>query len=576
MVWLIANAASAGLVLAALPHAVGDFWAYTLALYFLYAIACLGLGLSWGQAGLLSLGQGFFVGMSAYLSGLTLIAFSHGWLVYPLLAGCAVLPGMLAYLIGRMIFHGRSQNGAFFALITLGLVLLAYQVANSWNSVTGGFNGLRGIPGIPGMDGFRYAYTLSAVALWLAIVFVAWIIATPLGVLWRALSQDERRVAFLGFECNRLKAVAFGFSGLLGGVAGTLYAPENNLVTPDLFGFALSTNFVVWVAIGGRSTLYGPVFGAVGIGLATAHLRETVDFWEVILAVVFIFVVLYSRGGVFGRFEPAMRRLLSGARARRMPAPARALDAGGGSLGVDRLNLRAGGVNIINDLSFEIERPGVYCLIGPNGAGKTTTFNAMTGEMTPQSGTVRIMGAVRTVRLPHILSKAGLGRKFQIPNVFDDLTVGENLAIALWTGRISRRGLLSFAPLSWTSRTLEELQGRFEFLRQHDRNAKELSHGQRQILDLAMALCTEPKAILLDEPCAGLSLAETREVVNTIRWAVNEFNATAVVIEHDMTLVRELADRVFVLHEGQLLAEGSVEDIQNNAVVKSVYAGGAK
>ena len=123
MAWLIANAIFIGSALITLPFLVGDFWAYTLALYFLYAIACLGVGLSWGQAGLLSLGQGFFVGIGAYLSGLTLIQFSHSWLIYPLLLVCMLIPGLIAYLIGRMIFQGRAQNGAFFALITLELWL---------------------------------------------------------------------------------------------------------------------------------------------------------------------------------------------------------------------------------------------------------------------------------------------------------------------------------------------------------------------------------------------------------------------------------------------------------------------
>ena len=161
MAWLIANAIWIGTGLIALPYLIGDFWAYSIALYFLYAIACLGVGLSWGQAGLLSLGQGFFVGIGAYLSGLTLIRFSDSILIYPLLVLCVIFPGILAYLIGRMIFRGRAQNGAFFALITLALVLLAAQIATSWNSVTGGYNGLSGIPGIPGMDGFEVLRRLS-------------------------------------------------------------------------------------------------------------------------------------------------------------------------------------------------------------------------------------------------------------------------------------------------------------------------------------------------------------------------------------------------------------------------------
>lgn len=573
MAWLAANAILIGAVVTALPLVSGEFWAYTLALYFLYAIAGLGVGLSWGQAGLLSLGQGFFVGIGAYLSGLFLIDFSNSGLVFPLLVLSAVLPGVLAYALGRAIFRGRTRNPAFFALITLALVLLASQVATSWNAVTGGYNGLRGIPGIPGMDDFEDAYTLSSAALLVSMLLAGWLIASPLGVLWRALAERERRLDYLGFDHNHLKSVAFGVSGLLGGLAGALYAPENSLVTPDLFGFVLSANLVVWVAIGGRGTLYGPVLGVVALGLLTAILRDRVVYWEAILAALFIVTVLYFRRGFCGWLEPALKRRFDRRKRIPCPAPERHLPRSDGSLEVDRLALRVGSVTILRELTFRIDRPGIYCLIGPNGAGKTTTFDAITGERHSQSGAVHVLGRRRRRHEPRGLTMRGLGRKFQIPDVFDELTVGENTAISLWSGRASRRDLLRLSLLDWTSPVLEELERRFPFLSGRDRKVASLSHGQRQILDLAMVLCTESRLILLDEPCAGLSLVETEQVIETIRWATRRFGATTLVIEHDMALVQTLADRVFVLHNGRLLAEGTVEEIRANAEVRTVYAG---
>ena len=576
MAWLGANGLAAGAALAVLPFLVGEFWAYTLALYFLYAVACLGVGISWGQAGLLSLGQGFFVGIGAYLSGLSLIHFSDSGVVFLLLFGSAVVPGAIAYAVGWMIFHGRAQNGAYFALITLALVLLAAQITTSWNSVTGGYNGLRGIPGIPGMDDFGAVYVLSAVALLAAMLFAGWLIASPLGVLWRALARDERRVAFLGFDHNHLKSIAFACSGLLGGVAGMLYAPENNLVTPDLFGFLLSTNFVVWVAIGGRSTLYGPVLGAIALGLLTASLREAISYWEAILAAIFIVAVLRFRDGVCGRPEAALRRWFARRRQRLRAAPERRLARPEELLVLEKVSLRIGAVGILDDLSLCIDRPGIYCLIGPNGAGKSTTFDAVTGEAVAQSGSIRVLGQEPARRGARHLTRAGLGRKFQIPNVFDDLTIGENLGIALWTGRAGWRDLAGFAALDWTSPVLGELERHFPFLGERARAVRDLSHGQRQVLDLAMVLCTEPRIILLDEPCAGLSLSETRRVTEVIRWATGAFGATTLIIEHDMALVQSLAERVFVLHQGRLLAEGTVGEIQRNAAVKAVYSGGVR
>ena len=575
MAWWRVNTLFAGVVLFALPYVLDSFLAYSLALYMLYAVACLGVGLSWGQAGLLSLGQGLFVGLGGYLSGLSLIAYSQSWLIYPILLLCVLAPGVVGLLIGWLIFRGRTLNGAFFALITLGLVLLASLIATSWNAVTGGFNGLLGVPGLPGFDGFEYAYPIAASALFVAITLVAWLMGTPLGVLWRAVAQDERRVSYLGFDPNALKTAAFGLSGLLGGLAGVLYAPINNLVTPDLFGFALSTNFVIWVAIGGRTTLYGPVLGAIGIGMLTATLRDRIEYWEVVLALIFMATVLYFKWGLLGHIEPWIKARIARGRQALSPAPPRAMTHAG-TMAFDNISLQAGQVKILNDLSFSIDTPGIYCLIGPNGAGKTTTFNALTGELPVQGGSLTALEARTDDPDAQNLTKRGMARKFQIPSVFDTLTIGENLSLALWTARLSRRGLLGFAAQHWTSPILQALEERFPFLKERDRSVRDLSHGQRQMLDLAMVLCTEPKLILLDEPCAGLSKSETHEVTETIRWACDELKATGVIIEHDMALVQALADKIFVLHNGALLAEGSVAEIQANEAVKAVYGGGSK
>lgn len=575
MAWFRANVLLAGAVLVILPYMIDAFLAYTLALYMLYAVACLGVGLSWGQAGLLSLGQGLFVGLGGYFSGLSLITYSESPLLYPLLVLCIVTPGALGFGLGLLIFRGKALNGAFFAIITLGLVLLASLVATSWNTVTGGFNGLLGIPGLPGLDGFEFAYPIAAIALFAAIALTAWLMATPLSVLWRAVAQDEQRVRYLGYDPNLLKSIALGISGLLGGLAGVLYAPIINLVTPDLFSFALSTNFVIWVAIGGRVTLYGPVFGAIGIGMLTSTLRESINWWEVVLAIVFIFTVLYFKWGLLGQIEPHLQRWLSRQDAPLKPAPAR-VARHFGTFKLEAVNMQAGQVKILNDLSFEVNKAGIFCLIGPNGAGKTTTFNALTGEMPVQAGQISVLQGETDRPNAIQLARNGMGRKFQLPSVFETLTVGENLSLALWTVRLQGLGHIGFAGLHWTSPILQALEERFPFLCDRGRLVRDLSHGQRQMLDLAMVLCAEPSLVLLDEPCAGLSKSETQEVSEVIRWARGNLHATFVIIEHDMALVEALADHVFVLHEGRLLAEGTVSEIKANAAVKAVYAGGSK
>ncbi|MGH7005577.1 MAG: branched-chain amino acid ABC transporter permease, partial [Alphaproteobacteria bacterium] len=301
--WLVH---SAGLiaVLVLLPFGLGEFTAYQLALYFLYAIASLGVGLCWGRAGFLPLGQAMFVGIGGYLAGLALIQFKDSALLILLLPLAAIVPGLLAFGLGLVLFRGRRETGPYFALITLALSLLAFQIANGWNSVTGGFNGLKGIPGLPGLDDFSDAYWISAVALAATIIGTGWLLKSPLGVLWRAIAQNERRVAFLGFDVTRTKAAVFGLSGVLGGLAGVLYAPQQNLVTPQLVGFILSAELVIWAAVGGRGSLYGPVLGTILIGMLTAELRNRIPYWEVLLAILFIVVVRWAPQGLAGLFMP--------------------------------------------------------------------------------------------------------------------------------------------------------------------------------------------------------------------------------------------------------------------------------
>ena len=559
--------------LAVLPPLVGEFWAYTLALYFLYAIASLGIGLCWGQAGFLPLGQAMFFGLAAYLSGLSLIHFEDSWLLLLLLPAAALAPGLLAYVIGLLVFRGRTLSGPFFAMITLALTLLAFQIANSWNDVTGGFNGLKNIPGLPGLSDFTDLYYVSAAALAICLLAVAWLRRAPAGVLWRAVAQNEQRVRFCGFAVQNVKAAVFGLSGVLAGIGGALYAPQQNLVTPELCGFILSADLVIWAAVGGRATLYGPVVGAVLIGILTADLRDEISYWEVILAAIFIVVVLYFRQGLMGFVEPLFERLWRRPAGRSLDGPDRPPGPADTGFALDDVRVRMGSVNILEGLDLAIDGPGIYCLIGPNGAGKTSCFNAMTGELPVRSGQIRIFGRARTGAAADLLSRIGVGRKFQAPSLFPDLTVAENFNIGLWGGRARLRDLMRLRSHGWSSAILREAQARFPFLADEGRRAGDLSHGQRQILELMMVLIAEPRLILLDEPSAGLSQAETQEAIEAIRWVSGRLNACTVIVEHDMIFVRELAEHIFVLHQGRLLASGTVAEIQADERVRAVYVG---
>ena len=569
-----------GLILALLmlvPAFVGEFWAYQLGLYFLYALAALGVGLAWGQAGILPLGQGMFVAIAAYLAAYGLFGFGTSPLAYLTIPLASLAVSLLGFVFAAVVFRGRSDQGPSFSLITLALTLAAFQIATTWSSVTGGFNGLRNIPGLPGIDGFLDLYYLIAAVLGISIAAVDYLVRAPIGALWRAIADNERRLAFLGYDVAALKAVAFAVACGLAGLAGALYAPQQNLVTPDLAGFAFCGDLVIFAAAGGRASVLGPVIGAIVVGVLSAELRDRFPWWEIVIALFFIVVVLRLPGGLMTLFSPLSRlRLARNA----VPDPSRAPDkprvAAPLSVAFEEVRVRIGDVTILDGLSVQTGDEAVLCVIGPNGAGKTSALNVMTGALPKRGGRIVIDGVDVLRPQPAAVARSGVGRKFQTPSVFAKLTIDENLAIALWAGRWRGLDLLRPSLFGWTTPLLDEMRRRFGFLQVGGKPASDLSHGERQILELSMALITEPRLLLLDEPCAGLSHDETAAVIDAIQWARQYLNLRIIIIEHDMELVRRLADRVVVLHQGRFLADGSVEDVQGNPEVRAVYVGGTR
>jgi len=483
---------------------------------------------------------------------------------------------LLAYAIGVLVFRRRGESGPYFSMITLALSLLAFQIATSWNSVTGGFNGLKGIPGLPGLNDFSDVYYVSAAALLIVLAIAGWLYTAPIGVLWRALAQNERRVQLFGFDTNQLKAFAFGMSGLMAGIGGVIYAPQQGIVTPQAVGFGLSADLVIWSAVGGRGSLLGPVIGTLLVGSLTAQLRDTLPFWEVLMAVFFIVIVLVFPRGIVGLADPLARFLRSRRKHPAIAAPKRLNSDPPARLVLNSIGVRAGEFTILDRLSLDFDPTGIFCVIGPNGAGKTSMFNAVSGELATVTGSIDLGGMSVSGLTPHRVTRLGVARKLQIPSVFQHLSIADNLAIALWSGRASKLQLLDPRLRRWTTPMLEDLQKRYPFLASAERKAGELSHGEQQILELAMALLTEPRVLLLDEPCAGLSPEETTAVIGIVRWAAQRLGGAIIVIEHDMSLVKELAEVVYVLHNGTLLAKGSVAAIQADAAVRAVYVGGEK
>jgi len=238
---------------------------------------------------------------------------------------------------------------------------------------------------------------------------------------------------------------------------------------------------------------------------------------------------------------------------------------------LDGVTVSFDGFKALNNLSFEIASGEMRAIIGPNGAGKTTMMDVVTGKTRPQSGEVLFDGSYNLTKLDETeIAELGIGRKFQKPTVFDSHTVFDNLELALKADR-RPRATLFWRETPGERRRIDEILEVIRLTAVRHRLAGSLSHGQKQWLEIGMLLAQDPKLLLVDEPVAGMTDAETRQTAELLREINREH--TVVVVEHDMAFVRDLGVKVTCLHEGSVLAEGSIDQVSANERVVEVYLG---
>jgi len=231
-------------------------------------------------------------------------------------------------------------------------------------------------------------------------------------------------------------------------------------------------------------------------------------------------------------------------------------------LATDGIKKNFGGITAIDGVDFSVEEGELRCLIGPNGAGKSTLFKLLTGQHTPTEGYVYYDGENITGLKPHRRIQRGMSMKFQVPSVFESLTVRENMRTA------AQR--VADDVDEHVARSLE----RFDLGDRIDEHAEDLSHGQTQILEIAMAMSLDPKLLLLDEPVAGMSVEESEKVAGLLNRLQQETEKTFIVIEHDIDFVEMISDMVTVLSQGEIFRQGTIEEIKNDPEVREIYLGG--
>ena len=563
-----------------------------------YAILAMSLDVLMGYGGMESLGQAAFFGLGAYALGILVARYHQAWPI-------AVLVGLGLGTAGAAIagLLAVRLRGLFFLVITLAFAQVLWGIANRWGQMTNGYVGLRGIrrpyAGLESDDNFYYV--LLGVFI-VAAFAMRRLVTSPFGLGLRGIRESESRMKTTGYNVWLHKYIAFVICGAFAALAGVAYAFVTEFVTPEVLSITTSFDAMLMVILGGVGTLVGPALGAAAIVGLRNYLSSYIDHWIMILGAIYILTVLFAPKGIVGFASRWWRRkevpeeeehaavpaekgdLREPGRPEPAAADLRAITAEStatqgnshkvAALQITNLRKAFGTIHAVEDVSITAEVGARLAILGPNGAGKTTLFNLISGLYKPSSGDISLFGKRITRVPPHARAHMGLGRTFQITNLYPTLTVAENIRLGILGTRGAR--YVVHAPVSSLTSVSErstELLKAIGLWGRRDMEVRHLSYGHQRQLEIVMALASEPKVLLLDEPAAGLSVPETTRMVELIRSL--DPSLTLLIIEHDMDVAFELATEIVVLHNGRLLARGTREEIRASSTVRDVYLGHA-
>ena len=614
--FLVETLTAIGLIIAPFVLPYLGFAPNTVNRILVWGLFGIGFDILFGYTGLLSFGQSAFYGTGGFVAAylLTRTGFPH--VITALIIGM-VAAAAVGYLVGLIALR---RTGIYFAMITVAIAEVFYFVEfNPLSDWTGGENGLPGVPTPSlylGFTTFHFTtgwslYIFLAFCYFIGIVIALRIVRSPVGAVLSAIRDNPLRAAAVGHNIHSYKLTAFVVAAAYAGFAGGLLGVLQAFMPPNAFTFDTSGQLVMQAAIGGTGTLFGPLLGAAVWLFLQDFLQAALGLgaaWKLVLGLVFVLLVCFLRRGIIGGFvdlyayiagkhavdaEPAdekptlgvsvedEQRAIAAALANAPQVPAlppvhRATDRQTGPiLQASGLTKRYGGLAANSDIDFTVNHGELRGIIGPNGAGKSTFFKMLTCEVPPTSGTIVFEGRDITGMDVTDVAQLGLTKSYQVNQLFTRLTVRENLTIAALA---ELRGKFRFDLWRLTSnipglpeqvaRTLEMvgLTGRA------DTPVSALAYGEKRRLEIGLALATSPSLLLLDEPLAGMSPRERVETVKLLK-SISQ-GRTMIIIDHDMDSLFELVERVTVLQEGRILAEGTPEEIKGSAAVQEAYLGG--
>jgi branched-chain amino acid transport system ATP-binding protein len=553
-----------------------QYYLFLLVIGALTVIVGVGLNVLMGLTGQVSFGHVGFYAIGAYVTaGLTT---KLGWDFWWTLPIAAVLTGVIGTLLGLVALRVK---GPYLAMVTIAFGFVVEFTAVEWESVTGGQNGLMNIP-YPALAGWSIGERGIAVVVivLMAVVLLLYqrLAQSGWGLAMRAVRDSETAAGSMGVNPLAVRTLAFTLSAVLAGIAGSFYASTTTFIAPSTFAFFQSILFVLAVVIGGSGRTYGPVIGAaIVVGLPEA-LSAFAEHRVLIFGVLLLVVLLFAPSGIAGALAKRFQRP-EPEEAAAAPVSAQLLVASGTTteaLEIKDLGISFGGLRAVADVSARVECGKVTSIIGPNGAGKTTLLNLICGFYRPSTGSVRLGSAELAGQPAFRVARAGIARTFQTPQLFEQMSVLENLLVAIQRGELGSpfQGLAS-EP---TAAPAQKARALLKYVGYHgslQRLAGDLPHIDKRLLEIARALALRPHILMLDEPAAGLNHSDKLVLAKLLR-TIADAGLAVVLIEHDMSLVMGISDQIVVLDAGKRLAHGRPEVVRNDPAVVAAYLGGAQ
>ncbi len=608
-----------------------------------YATLALGLNIVVGFAGLLDLGYAAFFAIGAYTYGilssyqlqppwsefwepfrfLHLVARIPGdgssfvvhftlsfWLALPLSAAFAAFWGVL---FGAPTLRLR---GDYLAIVTLGFGEIVPIVVRNWSDLTNGAAGLNGVAA-PKLFGWSFGvsatpYYYVAVCMVALLVFVSIRLRdSRIGRAWMAIREDEIAAAAMGVDRTKFKLLAFAIGDAFAGMTGVFYVAKLQTATPEMFGFPVSVMILVMIVFGGIGSVWGVVLGAFILQLLQSWWLEDLTGWinafgqlvgsgwlqrvdlvpsiELIFGFILVGMMLYRRDGLIPATRPqaALSFDQQHAEIRRGGFTDLTLQGLGGdvrtgaaALEVKGVTVRFGGLTALNAVDVVVPNGGVVAVIGPNGSGKSTLFNAITGLVPAESGSIRFHGEEIMHLAPHEILAKGIARTFQNLRLFPNLTVMENALIGQHARLTTGVFKAIFRPPSTRAEEVGARVWAMEIFAifgnrltpRVGQMVSGLSYANRRRIEIARALASRPRILLLDEPTAGMNPAETLELAEQIK-SLNGLGLTVLLIEHKLDVVTTLADTVYVLDHGEVIAQGTPAEVRRDEEVLRAYLG---